>query len=157
MEKVLRLVSQDPRITVLSEVMSRERVVGLQSVCDCFVSLHRAEGFGRNIAEAMLLGKPVVVSAFSGNMDFTNEETAFLVHGDLILVRPGEYPFHEGQVWLDPDLEAAADAMRRVADDPTERNRRGAKGPEMVSARYSPEAVGRRYFERLKLLAPASI
>ena len=153
--EVVQMASSDPRITLLSEVMARERVVGLQSVCDCFVSLHRAEGFGRNIAEAMLLGKPVVVSAFSGNMDFTDEETAFLVQGDLVRVSPGEYPFHQGQVWLDPDLEAAADAMMRVVDDPTMRNRRAAKGREVASARYAPEVVGRRYLQRLKSLMPA--
>jgi glycosyltransferase involved in cell wall biosynthesis len=130
--------------------------VGLQSVCDCFVSLHRAEGFGRNIAEAMLLGKPVIVSAFSGNRDFTNEETAFLVHGALIPVRSGEYPFHEGQVWLDPDVEAAADAMRRCINDQVERNRRARNGQKLISETYSPGAVGRRYSERLSELPSIS-
>lgn len=92
---VTELAGRDPRITLVLETMSKDKLLGLQSVCDCFVSLHRAEGFGRNIAEAMALGKPVVVSDFSGNRDFTTEETAFLVAGGMQPLLAGDYAFGE--------------------------------------------------------------
>lgn len=153
--EVMALCRDDARISVISEAVSREAIIGLQSVCDCFVSLHRAEGFGRNIAEAMLLEKPVIVSAFSGNTDFTNEGTAFMVGGQTIPVRAGEYAFAEGQHWWDADVEMAAEHMRRCVEDPSERRQRALAGRHFVAAHYSPEAVGRNYLERLRQLKPA--
>ena len=77
--------------------------------CDCFVSLHRSEGFGRGIAEALLLEKPVIVTGYSGNMDFTNPQNACIVDYQLVDVGPDEYPHAAGQGWADPDLEQAAE------------------------------------------------
>ena len=82
------------------------------------LSLHRSEGFGRGIAEAPLLEKPVIVTGYSGNMDFTNPQNACLVDYQLVDVGPDEYPHAAGQRWADPDLEQAAEYMRRVVRDP---------------------------------------
>ncbi|WP_456281816.1 glycosyltransferase family 4 protein [Cupriavidus sp. JZ107] len=152
---VLALCRDDPRVSIISEAIAREAVIGLQSVCDCFVSLHRAEGFGRNIAEAMLLEKPVIASAFSGNTDFTNDTTAFMVGGEAIAVGAGEYAFAEGQHWWDADVESAASQMRRCVEDEGERRQRALAGKHFVLAHYSPEAVGRNYLERLQQLNAA--
>ncbi|MCQ0029454.1 glycosyltransferase [Burkholderia glumae] len=151
-DEVLRLVHEDPRVTIISGAFERERVVGLQSVCDCFVSLHRAEGFGRNIAEAMLLGKPVIASNFSGNRDFTTDATAFMVEGELVPVADGEYSFGAGQHWWDADIEAAANCMLRCVEDVAERERRAANGKAQIIEHYAPAAVGRNYAERLRML-----
>ncbi|KWE61109.1 hypothetical protein WL76_03210 [Burkholderia ubonensis] len=149
---VLELARKDSRITIISEAFERERVIGLQSVCDCFVSLHRAEGFGRNIAEAMLLGKPVIASDFSGNRDFTNNDTAFVVGGEAVPVQYGEYSFADGQFWWDADVAAAADCMRRCVEDAVERERRANNGKAHIIENYAPAAVGRNYVERLRAL-----
>ena len=69
------------------------------------MSLHRSEGFGRNIAESMMLRKPVIVTGHSGNMDFTTPGTAALVDHRLTLVKKGEYPFGDGMPWAEPDIE----------------------------------------------------
>ncbi len=151
-DEVLELVRNDPRVTIISEAFERERVIGLQSVCDCFVSLHRAEGFGRNIAEAMLLGKPVIASDFSGNRDFTTEATAFPVGGEAVPVLAGEYSFGDGQFWWDADVEAAAQCMLRCVEDPVERDRRAANGKAHIIEHYAPAVVGRNYVGRLRTL-----
>lgn len=150
--EVMRLAAADPRISILSGALPREQVIALQSLADCFVSLHRAEGFGRNIAEAMWLGKPVIVSAFSGNLDFTNERTAWLVGGATLPVRPGEYSFAEGQFWWDADVAEAAQCMRECVEAPAERDARARAGQAFVREHYSPASVGRRYVERLQAL-----
>jgi len=152
-DELLRLSSKDDRITIISETMERQKVIGLQAVCDCFVSLHRAEGFGRNIAEAMILGKPVIVSKFSGNTDFTNDKTAFMVDGETVPVKPNEYTFSEGQYWWDADVVSAAEMMRLCIDDDNERKLRADAGQAFVSKHYSPESVGKKYFERLNSLS----
>jgi len=125
---------------------------GLIERCDCFVSLHRSEGFGRGIAEAMMLRKPVIVTGYSGNMDFTNSQNACIVDYRLVDVGPGEYPFPEGQRWADPDLEQAASYMRRLVGDPAWGAALAEKGRELVEAQHGVGAVGRRYRARLEEL-----
>ena len=116
---VMESCGNDPRIITINETFYRERILGLFNCCDAFVSLHRAEGFGRTIAEAMLLGKPVVVTNFSGNTDFTNLETAFLVRRPFIPVKKDDYHFGEGQYWCDPNVETG-----RASDAPLPRRQR---------------------------------
>jgi glycosyltransferase involved in cell wall biosynthesis len=142
----------DPRILVVNEALDRRRLIGLMRRCDCFVSLHRSEGFGRGIAEALLLGKPVIVTGYSGNMDFTNARTACLVDYKLVDVGPGEYPQAAGQQWAEPDLEQAAEHMRRVVSDPAWGAALAKRGRELVEAQHGVEAVGRRCRARLERL-----
>ncbi|WP_321919181.1 glycosyltransferase family 4 protein [Paraburkholderia tropica] len=151
-DEVARIAASDPRISILSGALPREEVIALQSLADCFVSLHRAEGFGRNVAEAMWLGKPAIVSAFSGNMDFTNENTAFMVGGTTVPVRGGEYSFAEGQYWFDADVDEAAQLMRECVESSARREALALAGQTFVRERYSPANVGRLYLERLRQL-----
>lgn len=143
---------RDPRIVVINEVMDRRRLLSLMRRCHCFVSLHRSEGFGRGIAEALLLEKPVIVTAYSGNMDFTDAQNACLVDYRLVDVGPDEYPHAAGQQWADPDLEQAAEHMRRVVSDPAWAASLARRGREVVEAQHGVEAVGQRYRARLERL-----
>ena len=146
---VTELAGRDPRITLVLETMSKDKLLGLQSVCDCFVSLHRAEGFGRNIAEAMALGKPVVVSDFSGNRDFAIEDTAFLVAGRMQPLMAGDYAFGDGQSWFEPSHEAAVEALRQSFSLADLRISKAQAGKKMIEANYSAQVVGAGYFKRL--------
>jgi glycosyltransferase involved in cell wall biosynthesis len=140
----------DDRIIFIPKTLSKIDLLGLHKVCDCFVSLHRAEGFGRNIAEAMLMEKPVIVSEYSGNLDFTNEKTAFLVDGSLVDVGKNEYPYYEFQKWFDPDIDLAANALRQCYDDVTIRALKAKEGKKIIEKLYSYEAVGREYSRHLE-------
>ncbi|MGY6552313.1 MAG: glycosyltransferase family 4 protein [Erythrobacter sp.] len=146
-------IGEDPRIHIINDSFSRGRLLDLYRALDTFVSLHRSEGFGRNIAEAMLLKKPVIVSAHSGNMDFTEFQSAALVPTRLCTVREGEYPFGAGQMWGDPDVVFAAQAMRRMVADPEWRNLLALRGHEIIKNRFSSEAVGRSWAQRFQELA----
>lgn len=149
---VLKIAEADSRITIISEAFPREKLIALQALADCFVSLHRAEGFGRNIAEAMLLGKTVITSNYSGNTDFTNSSTALLVEGSIVPVRKDQYSFADGQHWFEADLESAATMMRICYEDAIRRKEIARNGQEFIRDNYSPEAVSHRYYERLKSL-----
>jgi glycosyltransferase involved in cell wall biosynthesis len=142
----------DHRIVVINEVMDRRRLVSLLARCDCFVSLHRSEGFGRGIAEALLLEKPVIVTGYSGNMDFTSPENACPVDYRLVDVGADEYPHAAGQQWADPDLEQAAEYMRRVVSDSAWAASLARRGREIVEAQHGLKAVGQRYRARLEEL-----
>jgi glycosyltransferase involved in cell wall biosynthesis len=143
---------RDPRIVVINEAIDRRRLIGLLERCDCFVSLHRSEGFGRGIAEALLLGKPVIVTGYSGNMDFTHPQNACIVDYQLVEVAPADYPQAAGQRWAEPDLEQASWYMRRLVSDPSWGTALARHGRELVHAQHGVEAVGRRCRARLEKL-----
>jgi glycosyltransferase involved in cell wall biosynthesis len=96
-------VGKDPRIRIVHDTMSRQKMLGLIRACDCYVSLHRAEGFGLGMAEAMSFGKAVIGTDYSGSTDFLSAETGFPVAYDLRAVKPGEYFWTEDQVWAEPN------------------------------------------------------
>lgn len=146
------LIDVDPRVIILNKTLDRSEVVGLIDLCDCFVSLHRSEGFGRGPAEAMYLGKPVIVTNYSGNTDFTRSDNSCLVDYKLIPVEAGQYPFHEGQVWADADVEHAAWFMKKVYIDAQFASEIAAKGRDFIRENFSQRKIGSMYAERLKKL-----
>jgi len=145
--------AQDPRLFLIDESLERGALLDLYRACDCLVSLHRAEGFGRNIAECMALGLPVIVTAHSGNMDFTRSDTAALVPVRLRKVASGEYPFGTGQAWAEPDLAAAAALMRRMSSDEEWRSILARKGQQCIAELYAPDVVGRQWAQALHHIA----
>lgn len=96
---------------------SDERQRALMGACDCYVSLHRAEGYGLTVAEAMAAARPVIATAYSGNLEFMTEDTAFFVPYELTDIPYGCAPYPPGTPWAEPDVDAAAEAMRRVVSD----------------------------------------
>lgn len=141
---VERLAGAGLDYRLITGTLPKAKVEGLIRCCDAYLSLHRAEGFGYTIAEAMLLGVPVVASAYSGNMDFMSDDNAFAVPCRETLVTRQEGPFQLGTVWGDPDLDAAAALLRDVRDDPAAARAKAARAQVDVAALTSAEAVGRR-------------
>jgi glycosyltransferase involved in cell wall biosynthesis len=112
---LLKRLAANPAIRVVTEESSYGYALGLIQMADCYLSLHRAEGFGYGVAEAMALGTPVVTTAHSGTMDLTDERTAWLVPCVARDVHPGEYFFWEpGMAWAEPDVHAAASALGSI-------------------------------------------
>src|SRR5437899_9005986 len=92
-EYVSRLKS---RLVVIDRLFSDNEIKNLVRCCDCFLSLHRSEGFGLGLITAMFLGKPAVATAYSANLDFMNESNSCLVGYELCAVPNGAYPFGAG-------------------------------------------------------------
>ena len=136
-------------ISLINRAMTSNEVKNLLRCCDCFVSLHRSEGFGFGIAEAMVLGKPVIATAYSGNMDFMDNNSALCVDYKLIPVAEGAYPHHEGQVWADPDYDQAARLMVRLLDDPKSGRDLGIKARQHMQCKFDYRQTGIRYKDRL--------
>lgn len=112
----------DSRIFIIDAMLEKTDVLELYRACDCFVSLHRAEGFGRGIAEALLLGLEVIATDYGGNTDFCRAAGARLVPFRLQVLEPDEYIEAEGQFWAEPDIGAAAQAMIDVANRLSDEN-----------------------------------
>lgn len=130
---------------------------GLIGCCDVYVSLHRCEGFGYTIAEAMQLGVAVVATGYSGNMDFMREENSHIVRCGETVLRRGEGPFQPGTVWADPDVEHAAALIRAVYEDRDAAQRKARLAVTETRALLAAASVGRRLAALLDLpLARAS-
>jgi glycosyltransferase involved in cell wall biosynthesis len=124
-------------------------MLSLIATSDCYVSLHRSEGFGLGLAEAMALGKPVIGTDYSGSTDFLNEETGYPIPCVLRPIAATEYIHPEEQVWADPDEAACAAAMIRVFSDTAEARRKAMAARRFVAERYGPRAVGGIVEQRL--------
>ena len=152
LKHMVEMIGDDPRIFIFNKVMTRDEVVGLIDVCNSFVSLHRSEGFGFGPAEAMYLGKPVIVTNYSGNTDFTLPDNACLVDYRLIPVIEGQYVFDRGQVWADPDIEHAAWHMQKLVEDNIYSTALGKKAATFIKGNHSPAQIGALYHRRLREL-----
>ncbi len=141
-------------VTIIDRTMDRSDLTGLLQMGDCLVSLHRSEGFGLTLAEAMHLAKPVIATAYSGNLDFTRPDNSFLVDYALTPVPPGCEPYEEGLLWAEPDIDHAVSQLRSVLTAPELRRSRAARGRELIRAHFSPEVVGRMMAERLAVARP---
>ncbi len=150
--KVKELVKGYSNIYLIDEIFSREIVNALINAVDCFVSLHRSEGFGLIMAEAMYLGKPVIGTNWSGNTDFMNSTNSCVVDYKLINVGNDFGPYKSYQVWADPDTKQAADYMLRLVSDKEWRERTAKKGQENIYKNFSPKVVGEMIQNRLKRL-----
>lgn len=141
------------RVTFIDETLDGLRRFELLASCDAFVSLHRAEGFGLGLAEAMCLGKPVIATGWSGNMDFMDVSNSFPVRYHLAPLETADPPYEAGSLWAVPDLDHAAQMMREVFDDRVHAARVGALAREHMQEFYNRDEIGRRISERLKLIA----
>ncbi len=141
-----------PNVYLTDKMLSRARVNGLLAACDGVVSLHRSEGFGLILAEAMALGKPVVATGWSGNMDFMSERSSCPVGYELVPLDQTDELYCAGQQWAEPDIDHAAHLMRRVVEDSAYRAQIGERARDTIRSQFSPRAAGLRYRARLTFL-----
>lgn len=148
--EILDLISLDERVILIDQTLPYADLLALKAACDCYVSLHRSEGWGFGALEAMQLGLPVIATAFSGNLEFCTPETAFNVPYRPLYLKPNDYIFVQpGDFWADPDEAVAASMMQAVVNDPQAAKAKGAAGKAFVGSTFSQHAVGLRYEARL--------
>lgn len=142
-----------PGTVVLNRTLSRREIYELESACDCFVSLHRSEGFGFAVAEAMYLGKPVISTDWSGTAEFVDETNGCPVRARLVTLECNHGPYAKGQTWAEADAAHAAEWMQRLFADRALAARLGENGRRTIEQRFSPAAVGARQRQRLEAIA----
>jgi glycosyltransferase involved in cell wall biosynthesis len=151
-ERTAKRIDKDRRIKLIDATLPEDAMTGLYQVTDCYLSLHRSEGFGYGPAEALYWGKPAIVTAFSGVCDFCTESTAKLVDYELVPVQPGEYPYLDGDrsyFWAAPNVGTASLHMRALYEDPQPALNLAKQGQNLIRDRYSTRALAQRYNARL--------
>jgi glycosyltransferase involved in cell wall biosynthesis len=143
-------VDAHPEIQLIDRYISPADQNGLIELCDCYVSLHRAEAFGMVMAQAMWFGKPTIATGYSGNLDFMTAANSLLVNHQLIPVGEGADPYPAAAVWADPDIDHAAALMRHVYNDRDACQKLGAVAAKDIRRTHSPGAVGESVYRRLE-------
>jgi glycosyltransferase involved in cell wall biosynthesis/2-polyprenyl-3-methyl-5-hydroxy-6-metoxy-1,4-benzoquinol methylase len=150
LEKVRAAASPRPDIFVVDEYYSAAEKNSLLGLCDCYVSLHRSEGLGLTMAEAMALEKPVIGTAYSGNLDFMTPDNSYLVDYVRSAVPPGCDPYPKGSAWAEPDLGQAAEYMQRVYRSPDEARLKAQRAREDIVTKHNVDVTAVLLKQRLE-------
>ncbi len=148
-ERLLLAAAEHPDVHVIDRYVSASEKNSIIASADCYVSLHRSEGFGLTPAEALCMGKPVIATRYGGNLEFMNDRNSWLVDCELIPVGPRQGPYPPDGEWADPDIEQAAAYMREIVENPIRARERAAQGAREMSRAFSPQAAGDSMRRRL--------
>jgi glycosyltransferase involved in cell wall biosynthesis len=141
------------KLTVIDRMFSRDETLSLIDSCDAYVSLHRSEGLGLTLGEAMLLGKPVIATRYSGNLDFMDDANSLLVDYQLVPVGRTATPYEPNGYWAEPSVDHAAHLMRQIYENRNWAGKLGAKAKSDAGARMSLPSAGQRMAERLSQIS----
>lgn len=137
-------------VVLIDRIMPRNEVASLIEACDCFVSLHRSEGFGMGPAEAMSLAKPAIITNWSATVDYMATDNSIAIDYELVKLGQDYGPYKAHQTWAEPDVEQAAHWMKKLAADPDLGRRLGQRGQQTIKTQYAPEVVGALIRDRLE-------
>jgi glycosyltransferase involved in cell wall biosynthesis len=152
-ERLREAAAALPGTTLITQTLTRTEIYELEGACDCFVSLHRSEGFGLALAECMFLGKPVIATDWSGTTDFINANNACPVRAELVTLDRTHGPYAKGQRWAAPDIEHAAWWMQQLHGDAALVRKIGAAARLSIETNLAPAVIGARYRRRLEAIA----
>lgn len=152
-EKLELLIDKDPRIEIRDEYLTQDEMRGLIRSCDCYISLHRAEGLGLGLAEAMYLGKPTIATGYSGNTDFMSNTNSILLPYELVPIPKNVYPNSSQQLWAEVNIDAAASIMRDLMLDRRMREDIGRNAALTMRNEHSYLKVGKAIKSALNALS----
>jgi glycosyltransferase involved in cell wall biosynthesis len=152
-EKLKAMAAHSESIRLIGTHLTRHEINALIYNCDCYVSLHRAEGFGLTMAEAMFYGKPVIATAYSSNIEFMNIGNSFLVKYDLLTISEDVEPYKKGNIWAEPDIDHAAALMYYVFNNYQQALLVGYKAHQEMQSLLNPYRIGSKIKKRLEIIS----
>jgi len=150
--KQIRAYLNHPNIILLEKYMKREELNSLLISADCYFSMHRSEGFGLPIAESMYMGKPVIATGWSSNMDFMNLNNSLPLKYELVELSRDYGPYKKGNVWADPDIDHAIECLKKIYQDKELRNTLGEKAYSDIRNSNSASVTGKLIRQRLEFI-----
>lgn len=135
------------KVILINESLSRNQMMSLIAASDAYVSLHRSEGLGLGMMEAMSMGKPVIGTRFGGNLEFMNDDNSLLVDYQLVPIAQDLGPYQQGWLWGEADVKQAAAYMRLLYEDRLFATQLGMKAKAFIETNFNPD-VFRAHFIR---------
>lgn len=127
------------KVIIINENLDRNEFMSMIQASDAYISLHRSEGLGLGMMEAMSMGKPVIATRYGGNLDFMNDENSCLVNYKLVPVEPGAGPYQPGWLWADADIEEASVFMKKLYEDRAYCKSLGDRAQEYILSYYNED------------------
>ena len=149
MEKLKFAARGRTDIQIMDGYLSAAEKNSMAAECDCYVSLHRSEGFGLTMAEAMALEKPVIATAFSGNLEFMTPQNSYLCSYAEREVGPDCEPYPPTAHWAEPDVLEASSLMRVVYENRDASTARGRVAAQEIAEFHSPKVAARTVADRI--------
>ncbi len=146
---LLKEIIGDSHVTLIDHYLSALENASLISCTDCYVSLHRSEGLGLPLAEAMLMHKPVIATGWSGNADFTTASNSYLIPYKLSVNAKDDGPYKQGEMWAEPDEKLAIEAMREVFNNRDAAALKAAQAAVDIASHFSAQTVSAAITARL--------
>lgn len=153
MKKINEYIHHDDRIRLIDEFLNRDTVNSLFQSVNVYVSLHRAEGFGLTLGEAMYHEIPLITTAYSGNMDFCNSFNSYLVDYDIVKVGEDRLRYRKDDEWAQPKLNSAIDMFRKVYNDPNDVKLKTKRAKEFIKTNFSMDRISDKIKQRLNLIS----
>ena len=151
-QKVQSYIDRLP-VTLIDRYLKRSELISLMAASDCYFSMHRSEGFGLPLAEAMFLGVPVVATGWSSNMDFMTLNNSYPIKYDLVELDQDYGPYKKGSIWADPDVGHAASCLLEIMTQPQSAQQKILRALSDIKQFNSPESVGKRIKSRVDLIS----
>jgi glycosyltransferase involved in cell wall biosynthesis len=146
----IKKLAEGLRVLFIEETLTAKEMKSLYHHCDCYVSLHRSEGMGLGIPNAMYNRKPVIVTYYSGPVDYVTEETTYPVKYTLKTIESDLGPYTKGNHWADADVDQAAQYMVDVYSNRKTAQIKAQHAHEHIREMYSPSKTGQHVRERLE-------
>ncbi len=140
-------------VTLIDRYLERSELTSLMSTSDCYLSMHRSEGFGLPLAEAMQLKIPVVATGWSSNTDFMTINNSYLIKYDLVELKKAHGPYPKGAKWAEPDVSHAVTCILDIIKDPTSARVKTARALSDINEYNSPLNVGKRILSRIDAIS----
>ena len=150
--RLLEEIDGFENIKIVEKIFEKDTLHNIIKSCDSYVSLHRSEGFGLTMAEAMFFGKPVIATGYSGNLDFMNSQNSFLVDYKTCTVDSKIINYDKNTIWSDPDFEHMAELMKNVKENSTRIKEIAKKGNETMLNEFSTIKIGNEIKTKLELI-----
>lgn len=147
---IARALKGANNVLVIADRLTDHDMLQLQAACDCFVSAHRSEGFGLNLAEFMAAGKPVIATNYSGNLEFFDSSTGYPIEYRLVEVEREAGPYMPFAVWAEPDRDSLIAQLRHVYEHQAEAFKRGRAAAARMKAEFSFAAIGQDIANRIR-------
>jgi glycosyltransferase involved in cell wall biosynthesis len=139
---LLKELERCQNVKVITEDLSENECSDLLELCDAYISLHRSEGFGYTMAEAMMKGKPTIATGFSSNLEFMNEDNSWLVDFDVVSIDFERYPYCvDGDFWAQPNIDSAVERMLEVIGGGQMVRDKASLGQQLVSQKFGIESI----------------